>query len=67
MVKGMVDAHNGSIIVESDPDNGMKFIINLTKDARSKIEGQVPHKEEQPNRVEQAPQVPKRDNSELRP
>lgn len=59
MVKGMVDAHNGSILVESDKDKGTTFIIKLPKDARSMAKRKVPHQVGTPNHVEQAPQVPK--------
>lgn len=59
MVKGMVDAHKGSISVESEKNKGTTFIIKLPKDARSSIENSVPHQADQPNQVEQVPQVPK--------
>jgi hypothetical protein len=59
MVKGMVDAHKGSIIVESEKSKGTTFIIKLPKDARSSIEPEVLSKAEQPSQVEQAPQIPK--------
>lgn len=59
MVKGMVDAHNGSILVESEKDKGTTFIIKLPKDARSFTEKKNSHRVKQPNHVEQVPQVPK--------
>ncbi len=59
MIKGMVDAHKGSIIVESDNTKGTTFKIKLPKDERSSIEDQVPHRVEQPHHIEQVPQVPK--------
>ena len=59
MVKGMVDAHNGSISVESEEGKGTTFIIKLPKDARSNIERRVPLEAALPNQVEQVPQIPK--------
>lgn len=59
VVKGMVDAHNGTIVVESDKDKGTTFIIQLPKDGRSIVESRFSHKVGQPNEVEQAPQVPR--------
>ncbi len=61
MVKGMVDAHKGSIIVESEKNNGTTFIIKLPKDARSSIEQGGPDHSQRPMQVEQAPQIPKSD------
>ena len=34
MVKGMVDAHKGSIKIESEKKKGTTFIVNLPKDSR---------------------------------
>ena len=66
MVKGMVDAHNGSIKVESEKNIGTTFKIKLPKDARSEIDNLIQHQEEKPSHIEQAPQVPKYDKqSEL--
>jgi signal transduction histidine kinase len=59
MVKGMVAAHKGSITVESDKTKGTTFTVKLPKDARSSVAGQFPHQVEQPNQVEDAPQVSK--------
>ncbi len=59
MVKGMVDAHKGSIVVESDKDKGTTFKIKLPRDARTVVEENVPHQIAKPNHVEQVPQVPK--------
>lgn len=59
MVKGMVDAHKGSIIVESENNKGTTFKIKFPKDARSSIESQIPHQVEQAKHIEQVPQVPK--------
>lgn len=59
MVKGMVDAHQGSIIVESEKSKGTTFIVKLPKDARPGIETQTLNQVEQPKKVEQALQVPK--------
>jgi signal transduction histidine kinase len=59
MVKGMVDAHQGSIIVESEKNKGTTFIVKLPKEARVSIKPEVLSKEEQPIQVEQAPQIPK--------
>ncbi len=59
MVKGMVDAHKGSIVVESEKDKGTTFIIKLPKDSRSMVESQHKQKVAEPNQVEQVPQMPK--------
>lgn len=59
MVKGMVDAHHGSITVESDETKGTTFKIKLPRDARSEIGLQVQHQTEKPSHVEQVPQIPK--------
>lgn len=59
MVKGMVDAHQGSIIVESSKKKGTTFIIKLPKDARASNKDQISHRVEKPNKVEQVPQIPK--------
>jgi len=59
MVKGMVDAHKGSIIVESEKNKGTTFIIKLPKDAKSSIGKQVPNSSEQALQEEQTPQIPK--------
>lgn len=58
-VKDMVDAHKGSIIVESEKNKGTTFIIKLPKDARSSIENQESHSVERANQLEQVPQIPK--------
>ena len=59
MVKGMVDAHKGSIIVDSDKNKGTTFRIKLPKDARSSIEAGIMHNLEKTNQAEQTLQVPK--------
>jgi signal transduction histidine kinase len=55
MVKGMVDAHKGSIQVESEMSKGTSFIINLPKDS-GLTEVEVP----------QIPQVQKTEHQERR-
>jgi len=55
MVKGMVEAHAGSIQVESEMDKGTSFIINLPKDS-GLTEVEVP----------QIPQVQKTEHQERR-
>ncbi len=62
MVKGMVDAHQGSIFVESDEVKGTTFRIRLPKDIRSNIEHRIPHEAEKPDHVEQVPQISKSEN-----
>jgi signal transduction histidine kinase len=62
MVKGMVDAHNGSINVESEKNKGTTFIVKLPKDARTSLENKETQSEEEANQVEQVPQVPKSEN-----
>ncbi len=59
MVKGMVDAHKGSILVESEKSKGTTFIIKLPKDALPITEPQDLKQIKQPNQVEQVPQIPK--------
>lgn len=55
MVKGMVEAHHGTITVESDVGRGTTFRIQLPRDARKNAALEKPH------HIEQAPQVPKTD------
>ena len=59
MVKGMVEAHEGTIEVESGNNKGTTFKIKLPKDVRSHKENWIPHQVIKPNQVEQVPQVPK--------
>lgn len=59
MVKGMVDAHAGSINVESELNKGTTFMITLPKDARSLMKKESEHQRLIPNKVEQVPQVSK--------
>lgn len=62
MVKGMVDAHDGLINIESEKNKGTTFIVKLPKDARSSLEKKETHSEEEASQVEQVPQVPKKEN-----
>ncbi len=66
MVKGMVDAHKGSIVVESEDEKGTTFIIKLPKDARSTMREKVVHEVEQAHYVEQVPQVAKSEKPIIR-
>lgn len=59
MVKGMVEAHKGSIEVESDDDKGTIFKIKLPKDSRKLIKPHHFHVVEKAKHVEQVRQVPK--------
>jgi signal transduction histidine kinase len=61
LVKGVVDALQGSIDVESDKNKGTTFKIKLPKDARSSMMSEIPHKIEKPSHVEEAPQIPLRE------
>lgn len=59
MVRGIVDAHNGSIEVESDKEKGTTFKIKLPKDVGAFVETPAAVELEEPNHIEQVPQVPK--------
>ncbi|MCM2350507.1 MAG: sensor histidine kinase [Bacteriovoracaceae bacterium] len=52
MVKDMVDAHKGSIVVESDKNKGTTFIIKLPKDARSIMERRMLYHVERTRQIE---------------